>query len=308
MTRPTTLYGKNAILWSATDMVGAFVTPRDDVLRDFVRQTVNAHLPQSKSVNKNVLLAMTYFSALTAQGLRYQPDPNTPYAKLAGDQIDYVQFPRETLKLKSGDCDDLSVLMAAGLENLGIATALVDVPGHLFLLFDSGVSLRDRDTISLDPDLVVDIDGQAWLPIEATLVATSFAESWAEGARKFRQNRDAQSLHWLSLRSAWQNTAPVTLPSAEAVSTPDEVRLSGLVQFQHDLLLGKSVERLTEPYRAIMQLGGDPQFMQLQIAIQYAKAGLFEKSVTQLEELLRQTPQYVAAHVAMGKVYYIKRK
>ncbi len=307
MTRPTTLYGKNAILWSSPDMVGAFVTPRDDVLRDYVRQTVNSHLPQSKSVNKNVLLAMTYFSALTAQGLRYQPDPNTPYAKLAGDQIDYVQFPRETLKLRSGDCDDLSVLMAAGLENLGVATALVDVPGHLFVVFDSGVSYRERDMISLDPDLVIDIDGQAWLPLETTLVATSFAESWAEGSRKYRQNRDKQSLRLLSLRSAWQTTPPVTLPSGEAVTPPEEQRLSGLVQHQHDLLLGKSVERLTEPYRAMVQLGAEPALMQLQIGIQYAKAGLLDKSVTQLEELLRQSPQYVAAHVAMGNVYYLKR-
>lgn len=307
LTRPTTLYGKNAILWSAFDRVGAFVTPRDDVLRDFVRQTVNAHLPSAKSVNKNVLLAMTYFSALTAQGLRYQPDPNTPYAKLAGDQIDYVQFPRETLRLKSGDCDDLSILMAAGLENLGVATALVDVPGHLFLLFDSGVAFRERDTISLDPDLVVELGGQAWIPLEATMVATSFAESWAEGARKYRLHHDANRAQVAMLRTAWQTTAPVTLPAGDAISTPDVSRLAALVQPQTELLVGKSVERLTEPFRVMMQLGADNALMQLQIAIQYAKAGLLDKSVTQLEDLLRQSPQYVAAHVAMGNVYYLKR-
>src|SRR5262249_42919094 len=136
VTQAMTLYGKNAIVWSNSDMIGSFVTPRDDTLRDFVREAVNRYGPPAQDVlNRPLSQAATVFNTLSALGLRYQPDPNPPYSRLQADQVDYVQFPRETLRLKSGDCDDLSVLLAAAFENLGIETVMVEVPGHLFVMF-----------------------------------------------------------------------------------------------------------------------------------------------------------------------------
>ena len=38
VTQAMTLYGKNAIVWANSDMVGSFVTPRDETLRNFVRE------------------------------------------------------------------------------------------------------------------------------------------------------------------------------------------------------------------------------------------------------------------------------
>ena len=113
--------------------------------------------------------------------------PNTPYTSLRDDQVDYVQFPRETLRLKSGDCDDLSVLLSAGLENLGIQTALVEVPGHLFLMFNTGLKAEDASLVSQDPELLVIRDDMVWVPVEATMINASFSEAWAEGARKYQK-------------------------------------------------------------------------------------------------------------------------
>jgi hypothetical protein len=101
LTRPMTLYGKNAIQWADFRSVGAFVTPKDDTLKDFVRQAVTQYQPTA-ALNRPLLQAMTLFDVLAAHGLRYQADPNSPYSKVSGEQVDYVQFPRETLKLKNG--------------------------------------------------------------------------------------------------------------------------------------------------------------------------------------------------------------
>src|SRR5258706_10684864 len=156
ITQPMTLYGKNALVWSNSDMIGSFVTPRDDTLRNFVREAANRYSPPSQGVlNRPLSQAATVFNVLSALGLRYQPDPNTPYSRLSADQVDYVQFPRETLKLKSGDCDDLSVLLAASYENLGIESALGEGPGHLFMMFRTGIKEADRGLISLQADLLV---------------------------------------------------------------------------------------------------------------------------------------------------------
>src|SRR5262249_53490180 len=160
----------------------------------------------------------TIYNTLAALGLRYQPDPNTPFSRLGADQVDYVQFPRETLRLKSGDCDDLSVLLAAAYENLGIESAMVEVPGHLFMMFRTGVKEGDRDVSSLQRELPGLRDGEVAIPVEATLTATSPTEAWAEGARKYQEAAKAKQVNIVSLRKAWERFPPATLaPGGAAI-------------------------------------------------------------------------------------------
>ena len=58
--------------------------------------------------------------------MRYVPDANTPYAKVAGDAfaIDHVQSAAEVLKRRAGDCADLTALFCSLREGAGISTAL----------------------------------------------------------------------------------------------------------------------------------------------------------------------------------------
>jgi tetratricopeptide (TPR) repeat protein len=200
------------------------------------------------------------------------------------------------------------VLLAAGLENLGIETALVEVPGHLFLAFNTGLPIAQRQEISTDADLVVEVNGKAWIPVEATLVAASFAEAWAEGARKFRDAQDKKSLQLLMLRDTWQSHAPATLaPAQYVVALPGTAALRTLVQREYTLLLDKSLERQIEPYRALIAQGIDAQHAQLQIGIQYAKSGLYERALGEFERLVQAAPEYSAAAVAMGNAYYLNK-
>lgn len=47
---------------------------------------------------------------------------------------DYIQAPEETLKIKAGDCEDLSILLASLLNNSGVPTYLVFTPDHAYTL------------------------------------------------------------------------------------------------------------------------------------------------------------------------------
>ena len=225
LTQPMTIYGKNAIIWGDSAMVGSFVTPKDDTLRNYVRQVVNTFQPDPGPLNDKLVSAMVFFSSLAASGISYIVDPNTPFTDLRDDQIDYVQFPRETLHLKSGDCDDLSVLISAGLENLGIKTALIEIPGHLFLMFDTGIAAHDAGLISQDSSLLAFKDGNVWIPLEATMVNTNFIEAWAEGANKYQAALVAGELGIIDLEKTWQKYKPVTLRKASySIELPEKRR------------------------------------------------------------------------------------
>jgi tetratricopeptide (TPR) repeat protein len=237
--------------------------------------------------------------------MRYQADPNTPYSRVAADQVDYVQFPRETLRLKSGDCDDLSVLLAAAYENLGVETALVDVPGHLFLMFRTGLKEADRGSITLQEDLLVVRDGEIWIPVEATLIATSFSEAWAEGARRYRQAEKARQVKVMSLRQAWEKYPPVSLaPAGYVLEVPAGERATRLAEREQRLLVARRLEREVQPYRAALAANPKDEEARLQIGTIYGRNGAGDVALHEFEAILAQNPRHAAAHNNRGNVYY----
>jgi tetratricopeptide (TPR) repeat protein/DNA-binding beta-propeller fold protein YncE len=308
VTQAMTLYGKNAMVWSNSEMIGSFITPRDDTLRNFVREAVNRYGAPAQSVlNRPLSQAATLFNTFSALGLRYQPDPNLPYSRLKADQVDYVQFPRETLRLKSGDCDDLSVLLAAALENLGIESALVEVPGHLFMLFRTGVKEADRGLISLQDELLVVRDGEIWIPVEATLVATSFTEAWAEGARRYREAAATRQVRVVSLRQAWERFPPAALaPAGYSIEPPAGEHVRRLIQREHSVLLARRLEREVMPYRQALSVNPKNADARLHIGTIYARNGIEDVALKEFDTILAQDPRHASAHNNRGNLHFAR--
>ncbi len=308
ITKPMTIYGKNAIVWKDLNMVGAFVTPKDDLLRDFVRRSLNENKPKADAVDRSLLTAMTIFDIFGAHGINYIVDPNGAYSQLTESTVDYVQFARETLKLKSGDCDDLSVLLSSSLENLGIQTAIIDVPGHLLMMFNTGLSENERHLISLDDELMVIRDDKVWIPLEATMIGQSFAEAWAEGARKYKRYSEEEKLEVVVLNDAWSSYKPVTLkPAAYTIKLPEKIRVEPMVQRETALLLEKSLDRLVKPYQALVAMDEDNVPARLQVAIIYAKYGLYDAANREFDSILSVDANNSAVYNNRGNIYFSQK-
>ncbi len=306
---PLTIYGKNAIVWDQLDMVGSFATPKDDTLAVFTRQLINAYNPQKGAVNPQVAKAMTVFNGLSAYGIKYLLDPNTPYNKLGATQLDTIQFPRETLRQRSGDCDDLSILLSAALANLGIETAILDVPQHLLMMFNTGLPEAQKDLISSNDEALAIIDGEVWVPVEATLIAASFTEAWAEGARKYHLYGKQGKMKIMPLAQAWQTYPPVTLPPADfIVEIPSKEVLGAKIEKEWEILSVKALERQVRPYRMMLALNPSNTQAKMQIAIVYAQSGLYDRAITELEAILKQDANNLAVINNIGNIYYLQHK
>ena len=90
--------------------------------------------------------ARAVFLALGGSGISYV---NSMYTM--GEYVDRAQrirLPAETLRLKSANCMDVSVVFASAMENLGLQPQLIILPGHAV----AGVRLgRDaQDVLTLD--------------------------------------------------------------------------------------------------------------------------------------------------------------
>lgn len=203
-----TIHPRNA--WNGEiDKLGLFVTPDDEEILTLTRRLAKTVRDSISPALGNLTIAEAVFNELHQRGIHYQSDPNIPFYR-----DDRVQFAKETLKLGSGDCDDLVVVYASLLESLGIKTAFVQVQdpdkplAHLYLLFDSGLPAEEAHRISSNEKRYI-IRGRsesegiiyggsvqpeaaysknsAWIPVETTLVARGFEDAWKAGAVQFLQ-------------------------------------------------------------------------------------------------------------------------
>lgn len=219
---PVRLHERSAIDWSQPASAAAFVTPRDEAIKSAVAAALGggqggARLP------RQVERAVRITEALASFELRYTPDPVLPFGK---EPTDFVNFPHETLALRTGDCDDLSVLAAAGLEAAGISTRLVTTPGHILVAFDSGVPFDHAEEVSFDRGRVLEVDGRAFIPLEATAITGGYVKAWEEGAREVGRHAGTDKLELIDVRKGWLRHPAAAPPGLKEVSLPAQAAVS----------------------------------------------------------------------------------
>ena len=181
----------DAITWNDDRKVAAFVSEKDPAVLSFsknVAAVVKSRGNGALSLNLQTALAM--HQALQLFGLSYVPDPKSPYAESSKkkDVVDFLQFPRQTFEYRSGDCDDLTILFCSLLEAVGIETAAITIPGHIYMAFDIDASPAEVRRSYLHPDDFIFMADKSWVPVEITERTEGFLRAWQEGAQEWREN------------------------------------------------------------------------------------------------------------------------
>lgn len=168
-----------------------FITPEDPELLRFSRDLLNQNkeeLANGTPVLEKFRSAATLFNAFAGR-LAYVNDPRK--------SKDRVQYPSETLALRGGDCDDMTVCFSSLLGSIGLATAMVDVippstpqEAHIYMMFDTEVPAAQAHLISENPKRYVIRKNQrgketVWIPIETTVITEGFTKAWEVGARQY---------------------------------------------------------------------------------------------------------------------------
>jgi len=197
---------RNALVWDDDARICSFVTSKDPVIIAIARSAAALVGRESlDAVDENFRKAMLIFTILGGHQLAYQVDPVTPYEDLSGDTqtIDFLQFPRQTLQYGTGDCDDLAALYAALLEAIGIHTAFVTHPGHIYLAFELSRPLRAQQGMFSNPDDLI-VDGESvWVPVEVTMLGDDFLRAWRTAASQWRRYSAAGTASLHDTREGW---------------------------------------------------------------------------------------------------------
>ena len=156
-------------------------------------------------------MAIAFYQAMSLYGLSYIIDPTTPYKEFSKNEtaVDFLQFPRQTFQYKAGDCDDLTILYSALLESIGIETAFITIPGHIFMAFSLNMVPEEaRKAFYRDDDLIY-LEESSWVPVEVTELSGGFLNAWKTGAREWREGVSKNQQGFFLF---WSGSGPCTLP------------------------------------------------------------------------------------------------
>jgi tetratricopeptide (TPR) repeat protein len=286
--------------------------------------------------------AMTMFDALKQLKLKYLKDPVSPFRSR---NLDYVQYPRETLGYRTGDCDDLAVLYAALLESVGVQTAFITTPGHILTAFKiepgSGLMSMAHDPslyiqaertparpegkagvrgtcfrvdAGRDKSSLVRLGSQAkkreiWVPVETTSLDRSFVEAWRRGAREVAKwKKKKGKLSMISVQHAWKSFPAVSLPQDIKDVQVDPAALEKqLVKDSKEFvgLVKKGYQKSLASLKKRVARNKKNLSLRNDYAVLLASGGKLEEAAAQLSSAIKINPKHACSLNNLANVHLL---
>ena len=305
LNKPVKVLSKNAIVWDNPARLANFITVKDtpvSAFRSFALLEKKNFEKEAELLDDSILTALMVWEGLGEYGVSYLADPVNPYSVLKSTQnlvLDTVQFPRNTLKLKSGDCDDLTALFASMFEASGLHVALLDFPAHIALMFDTGAT--DANLVGLPEDYLIKYNNTWWVGVETTMVGKSFQDSILHVADLYRKME--KEVRVIDVRTSWTEFEPVTLPETESDKYSSD-GLAGRVKEAISSLMAARYEHLKKYYGRILQeVPGDIE-TNLSLGVVHAEYKAFGEAAGCFEKVLEKEPFNAGALNNMGNLSF----
>jgi Flp pilus assembly protein TadD len=148
--------------------------------------------------------------------------------------VDTIHYPYQTIDRLSGDCDDTSVLMASMLGNVGVNTCFVDVPGHIFVLVDTGLDQRNRTALAADSTMIAISNEEVWIPLETTSLAKGFTQAWRDGGDEINAATAQGPVNYFDVTDSQERYEPSMPPGDRHVRLVNEARFDSLLAAEAD--------------------------------------------------------------------------
>ncbi|MBN2051428.1 MAG: tetratricopeptide repeat protein [Spirochaetales bacterium] len=301
------LYDRNAITWDDDRKVAAFITPQDSAIRNYTSFISQAHRDLTRpGLSKNLQFAMQAFNALGVIGILYQIDPTAPFATMQGNTkaVDSISLPRETLKRLTGDCDDLTALYCTILETVGIDTAIITTPAHIFCAFNTGVASADYRFVCPDRGRLIESDGEIWIPVEITMIGKAdFFSAWDRGLSEFAEYADDPGQRgFYKTKEAQTVFRPVSLRETDlGLQYGEESAVTA--QFKQDIRrLGDLV---MGPYRTAAETENTPAAWNT-LGITAANLGDYTLAGEAFKKALKIDPTYLSAQFNLANLFTLE--
>ena len=300
---------RNASIWDDDRRAAAFITARDPVVLKLSKNLAGIiREEQNRVFGKNLMLLAAVHNALSIYGTTYVIDPNTPYKDFheKKEAVDFLQFPRQTLEYKAGDCDDLSILYSSLLEASSVSTALITVPGHIYIAADLGITPKQAKDIFYNTNDLIIRNNRVWLPFEVTMIQAPFSKAWKEGAREWNKYLPLKKVGFYPVADAWRVFEPVGLPgSSSGIELPRINKVKTAFSADLNSVVRQEIKNKAEDLKTRIAKSGSFRLIN-RLGILYARYSLYGDAESQFKRLLEKTRYRETALINIGNIRYKK--
>lgn len=297
-------YNRNTFNWNNSDAIVALVSPNDGAALELSKTIIgiirdNTHL----GINQNLEYSMALFESLNTMGIIYERDLQTPYDEYHYlEDVDYIQFPYQTMTYKSGDCDDLAVLFASMLSSVGINSVLLFTEDDVICGIDLKISASSASKQFSSLDRLINIDDILYLPVSMKKLGEGYYEAWNAALDEINASED---LTVTIVTDAWENFTPIGLSEKAVFNLPNEKDLKKRISISYSkyqknelLPLGKSLMKVykKEPSDANSNAVG----------MVYLRIGNYDQALSWFEKAA--VKNNVAAMANMGQLYLVRNE
>ena len=255
------------------------------------------------------MVACGLFEAMGVAGCSYQIDPASAYVDYSENAylVDYLQFPRQTLEYQSGDCDDLSILYASLLQAVGIDSAFITIPGHIYAAVRLQMSGQEVRSFFDKPEEVIVLGDTVWMPVEITLLDDGFVRAWKVGAQEWNENVVTGEARLIPIRAAWE--------TYEAAFFDDE-SAAGASPIDVNVLLNRFTDELSRFVRSEIFARENTLMTRLtgqwdtrtanRLGVLYARFGLLDQAADQFSSIVDRDSRYAPAVINLATIAYLE--
>lgn len=301
-------HDRNAIEWDNDQKIAAFITARDEEIQKYARNIASVVRDDGlNGFSREFQLAIALLGAMDLSGCTYVVDPSSSYLELsAAGEVDSVQFPRQTLEYRAGDCDDLAATYTALLESVGVETAFITVPGHIYSAFRINMNPEEaKRAFSKFENLIV-LDNDIWIPVETTAFSEGFMNAWGLGARQWRKHFSSGEAILYPTREAWKIYEPVAFSaSSYELEIPDREEVSSLFTYDLERYVNQEIASRERGLLARLNRNTDDKRSLNALGVLYARYGRNGEARKQFEKAAKSA--YVPALVNLGHMAFMEK-
>ena len=262
--------------WSDPNSIAAFISPSDETILElskFAGATAKSNLRSGLNSKLQTTIYMTeLFGSL---GIQRIADKVSPYVTSHGDTTknDYIQYPFQTLTYMSGDSDELGIVFASLLEAVSVDAALIPVENDFIVAAELGLSAKGVEGLFADPDQLVIIGDEYYLPLSANNLGKGFNAAWKTGSRQLRAEMEKKTPDFVILKDAWQSYPPLGLSVKRNVAKPSSASLIARASRELESFTSDNIRPKIRASEALVSSGKATDDDRIALGLLYVRAG-----------------------------------
>ena len=217
------VYNRNQMRWADPAVLASYVSTSSQEVLEFSKYLVGVSRRYLRTgLNRNMQFAMYVFEGMRLAGIQLDSEATTPYDDyhLDASILDYIQYPYQTMLYKSGDKDDLGILLMSLLQSVGINSSFIATSDDFIVLFNTEIDASRAGNFFDGTDRVVILDDDnVWIPLSMKALGEGFINSWYKAVEEINYVTEAEEdYYFVGIADAWSMYPPAGFASKENVS------------------------------------------------------------------------------------------